>query len=541
MMNEKPAVKKFADGSKFWENRFEGFLVKVYIPVTRLSEDIINFGFDAPYLIVFDDKSRSYDEMREYAEKTGLKDVAVRNASSVVFISPDSGNWNTAPEGIFEELIANSKIHQYYENGMAVLNNRFTGKCDGYAIRGAIFRTTLIGEGDAAEYLARNLTKTIMGQGLWGPADVTPAVLVLKNLKTVPKFERRDIPVVSVGNSEAVNSTINDNTDIFVDLPDEEGILAKAYETFSHKYMRWVGCLQECPDFEELNMTVETGSLKVWTTPENLGDYAGSEHHRTGYIAYYNKGLFDKGPAPVMLAFHGGGDSAMYISEVSEWWKVAHDHDFLLVCVENHLNTTAGEIMELLAHLCEQYNIDGSRIYASGFSMGGCKSWDLYQEYPELFAGLAPMSATFEVGLNSYGKEAPVEINREIPVPVFYVGGEISPLPELPCQAQKCLDRVKYVLEVNDCPVSYEVKFEEKDSWGEPVYGISGDVVEKIADDSRGSVLTLNKFKSADGLIYTVFGSVSGQGHECRYHSCENAWKFLSQFRRNEEGTIEII
>jgi len=541
MMNEKPAVKRFADGSRFWEHKFEGFKVKVYVPVTKLPEDIINFGFDAPYLIVFDDKNRSFDEMREYAETMGLKNVAAKKATSVVFVSPAVGNWKKAPEGIFEELIANSRIHQYYENGMAVLVNRFTKGCDGYAVRGAIFRTAIIGEGEAADYIAHYLTKTINGQGLWGPADVTPASLILKNLSTVPAFERKDMPVVSIGNSAEINEALKTATDFFMELDEADKAYEKAYDLFTRKYMRWVGKLQTAPDFATLGMVEETGSLKVWTTPENLGDYAGSEHHKTGYIAYYNKDLFEKGPAPVVIAFHGGGDSAMYISEVSSWWQVAHDHDFLLICVENHLNTTAGETMELLAHLCERYNVDGSRIYASGFSMGGCKSWDLYQEYPDLFAGLAPMSATFEVGLNSYGKEAPVEINMDIPVPVFYVGGEISPLPELPFQAEKCRDRMEYVLKVNKCTATYEVKFEEKESWKEPIFGIAGDEVEKLKDVSRGSVLTLNKFRSEDGNIYTVFGSVSGQGHECRHHSCENAWKFLSRFRRNEDGEIEII
>ena len=34
--------------------------------------------------------------------------------------------------------------------------------------------------------------------------------------------------------------------------------------------------------------------------------------------------------------------------------------------------------------------------------MGGCKTWDLYQEYPDVFAAVAPMDATFDVGCNLF-------------------------------------------------------------------------------------------------------------------------------------------
>ncbi len=207
-------------------------------------------------------------------------------------------------------------------------------------------------------------------------------------------------------------------------------------------------------------------------------------------------------------------------------------HGFLMVAVENHLNSTATETMELIEVLKKRYPIDSARIYATGFSMGGCKSWDLYQEYPEVFAGLAPMDATFEVGLNVYGKPAPGDINRTVPVPLFYAGGEETPLPELPFQAEKCLDRMKYVFEVNQVTKPYDVRFEDRDRWENPIWGIDGDRTDRMFDPSRNSTLTVQFFKSRDGVVRTAFASVSGQGHECREHTCEEAWRFLSGFTR---------
>ena len=166
--------------------------------------------------------------------------------------------------------------------------------------------------------------------------------------------------------------------------------------------------------------------------------------------------------------------------------------------------------------------------------MGSGKCWDLFQEFPGVFAGLMPASALFPVRKTFYGETVDMDrINQETPVPVFYSGGEESHLPELPFQKDTALERVQYVAQVNRLKKSFDgVSFEGKDGWEDPVWGLKGDRIEKIPDPSRGSTLTVHYFDSEDGVCRTAFASVSGQVHECRPHSCENAWKFISQFRR---------
>lgn len=538
-MKEKPIVRTFDDGSKIWGHAFEKFRVKVYVPTTKLPEQIINFGFEAPYLLIFEEEEMSEEAAKQYAEEKGLAKIASDYATSVVFIYPTcEGGWQQADEDLFVELISKSKIHEYHEDGYAILNNRFTKSCDGYAIRGAIFRTFLFGKGKSADYIAEKLCKTINGEGLWGPADVTPTVCILEGLEKMPSIERSDMPIVSIGNSVEINEGIMEAVDDCYIVPEAD--YPTIYQEFLKDFKRWgwVGTLEQVPDFEALSMVEETGIVTVNTSKDNCGDQKGTEKHEIGYLAYYNKDLFDAGPAPLLLCFHGGGDSAMHIAQVSEWYRVAKDYNFLLICIENHLNSTATEMMELLEHLYTRYSIDKTRIYGSGFSMGGCKSWDLYQEYPTVFAGLAPMDATFDVGCNLYGNKVEKEINQDVIVPIFYAGGEITPLPELPFQAQKCLDRMAYVLKVNKAVKTYNVKLEEKDFWENPIWGIDGDRTEKIYDESRNSTLTLQYFDSQDGNCYSVFGSISEQGHECRHHTCEQAWKYLKQFRRLENGEL---
>lgn len=526
-----PSVQTIA-GGKYWTHTFEKFICKVLIPDGgHPLSDLINFGFMAPYLLVFEESKLTMAEEIAYAKENGLWEIAKSASSSVVFVYPTNEHgWNGADETLFVDLIAESRIQQYYEDGMIKSRDRFTRKWGDRFIRGAIFRSFLFGAGKSADYIAKHLLKTINGLYLWGPGEITPTAVVLENLSVVPEIERNDIPVVSIGNTNGIDMHLQ-NTCVHV-LIQKTRDLKKAYSDFLAPFKRWCGALEKEVSASEIGLCEEFAEAVVKTSPDNMGDDKGTDKHRIGYAAYYNKNLFENGPAPLVLAFHGGGDSTFYLTRVSGWYRVAARNNFLLVAVENHLNSTASEMMEFLSILKKKYPIDDTRIYASGFSMGGCKSWDLFQEYPSVFAALAPMSATFEVGLNVYGQKAPKEINQATPVPVFYAGGEITPLPELPFQAEKCLERMKYVFRVNRVKTPLDIRFEDKAAWQNTIWGINGDKIEKIHDPARNAILTVHYFESNDGVFRTAFASIDNQGHECREHTCEEAWKFMSRFSK---------
>ena len=153
-----------------------------------------------------------------------------------------------------------------------------------------------------------------------------------------------------------------------------------------------------------------------------------------------------------------------------------------------------------------------------------------------MFAGLAPCSALFPIKNNPWGMSlGDPRLNTTVPVPVFYSGGEESFLPELPFKDETSLDRFKYAAATNKLKAASKIEglvFEDKDNWKDHFYGVPGEKVEKFFDETRGSTLTVNYYESEDGVVRTAFGSVSGQNHECRHHSIETAWKFISKFTR---------
>lgn len=520
---------KEVNGGKLYQVDRELFSAKVFYPNNNIKGDVINLGFDAPYLIVMPENDLSDDEAVDFAEATGLAVAASESDAVVVFVYPKGANgWEDEGEELFKDLISVSKIGPEYENGILINRDFFNKRPTTYCIRGAIFRTVLFGFGKSADYIARNLCKTVNGQYLWGPGEITPTAVVLNGLNSVPEIERRDIPVVSVNNSEEINKVISTSSDYAI-IRDKEDYLSDV--AILKKYKRWCGTLIKDPDLDEIGVTEEYGIETVNTSPDNESMFKGTKTHEVGYFAWYNKDIASGSKVPTVVVFHGGGDSALHIAKVSGWWEIAHKYNFLLIAVENHLNVSATETIELINILKEKYPIDENRMYASGFSMGGCKTWDMIQEYPEVFAACAPMDATFDKGLNMYGKPAP-RINKEISVPLIYSGGEITPLPELPFQAQKCWDRIDYVFGINKLVTKYDVTYDDRENWVNPVWGIDGDRVEKIEDKSRNSILTINYFTSEDGVERTALASISEQGHECRQHTCEHSWLFMSKFSK---------
>ena len=524
-------------GGKIWTHTFEKFKATVYVPHNDLMDDVLNYGFIAPYLLVFAERDYSNDfgGAVEFARVNNFEQIAKKYGTSVVFIYPTSANgWKDAAPDLFSEIISNSKIHEFYEDGVVKFYNRFTKTLEAYYIRGGIFHTNLYGFGESADYIAENCINHFEGDGLWGRADCAPVAVTLTNLTSAAKIkvDAQDIPVVSYGNTTQINAIFKEKCKYFLEKQTPD--ISADSDGFVKQFGRMLGQLELDPDLEKDGMKIDPAVVTVKTSPDNMGIDKGTIEHKIGYFAFYNKDIFEKGPVPLLLAFHGGGDSAFYISYISGWANIAHRHNFLLVAVEHHLNSTATEMVELVEHLKKVYKIDPTRIYASGFSMGGIKTWDLIQEYPELLAAAAPMDATVDIGENVYFSKINKPVNTSVSVPIFYAAGEKTPLAEFPYQEQKCINRMAYALKLNGAKKAdeYKVKLEDKDKWQNKFWGIDGDRIETLVDPNRNGKLTLQYFDRPDGKCYNVFASIDNQGHECREHTCEQAWLYMSSFSR---------
>ena len=206
----------------------------------------------------------------------------------------------------------------------------------------------------------------------------------------------------------------------------------------------------------------------------------------------------------------------------------------MVVAVDQHVERSAEEITELLQLLTDKYpGIDTTRIYASGFSMGAVKSWQLGENYPELFAGIVPMDAV---------TEAPAQV-KDVIIPTFYVAGEEDGLLVFPHQqafgAEEAAEgngdyTLQTILALNN------VEYKGFDASLSPLWGMTFDETYTVDSENGKHTVTVNTLKSADGNTYTALASTSHQSHAVLEVNTQAAWDFLSKFSRNADGSISI-
>ncbi len=102
---------------------------------------------------------------------------------------------------------------------------------------------------------------------------------------------------------------------------------------------------------------------------------------------------------PTILFLHGAGERGDSVQALTMWGppKIAKEKGlpFIVIspqCPKGHWWTSMMySVKELLDHSIKTYNIDTTRIYLTGLSMGGYGTFEFSLLYPEYFAAVAPM------------------------------------------------------------------------------------------------------------------------------------------------------
>lgn len=135
----------------------------------------------------------------------------------------------------------------------------------------------------------------------------------------------------------------------------------------------------------------------------------------------------DGDPLPLVIALHGAGGTGAGIESYSGFNALAEREGFI-VAYPNGVNNAWNDgrpgstiddvdfIARMITFIEASLNIDPTRIYATGHSMGGMFSFRLGCELPERIAAIASVASTFPEYLGLACVDAP-------PVPVMIVQG----------------------------------------------------------------------------------------------------------------------
>ena len=124
---------------------------------------------------------------------------------------------------------------------------------------------------------------------------------------------------------------------------------------------------------------------------------------------------------PLIIFLHGSGEKGMDIEKVKVHgpfkYLKSHDLDAYVLAPQCPENEYWNEevLYRLILKIQKEYNIDHSRIYLTGLSMGAWGAWNLAFAHPETFAALVPIAG--------YVDRIPMVENckiKAIPIRIFH-------------------------------------------------------------------------------------------------------------------------
>lgn len=142
----------------------------------------------------------------------------------------------------------------------------------------------------------------------------------------------------------------------------------------------------------------------------------------------YVPAAYDKSKTfPLVIALHGmGGDENSYFQAYAQGaFKVeAEKHGYIVACPKGrkpasmYIGDAEKDVMDVIAEMRRDYNIDPDRIYLTGHSMGGYGTWSVAINHPDVFAALAPVSG---------GANNPAAMSKIAHIPQLVVHGDNDP------------------------------------------------------------------------------------------------------------------
>lgn len=137
--------------------------------------------------------------------------------------------------------------------------------------------------------------------------------------------------------------------------------------------------------------------------------FVAQDQGKVPYLLYLPQG-FEKGnkKVPLMLFLHGRGESDGPLQVVAKWGPpqlLAKGESMPYVVLspqcpkeDNWSSPTQQKrLLELLDDAVGKWNIDPSRIYLTGLSMGGSGSWRMAADHPQKFAAVVPICGRGDV------------------------------------------------------------------------------------------------------------------------------------------------
>lgn len=130
-------------------------------------------------------------------------------------------------------------------------------------------------------------------------------------------------------------------------------------------------------------------------------------------------------PIPLIVFLHGSGERGTDLEKVKAHSPFSYRHlipePVAILAPQCPPDTwwDTEAVYHLIREIQSKYNIDASRIYLTGLSMGGWGTWKLSNEHPEMFAAVVPVCAPSDRWMR-----ATIHRYKGLPIKIFHGGND---------------------------------------------------------------------------------------------------------------------
>ena len=237
-----------------------------------------------------------------------------------------------------------------------------------------------------------------------------------------------------------------------------------------------------------------------------------------------------KEAVPLVVVLHGMGDDPLNVVVGCGWAQKAVDENFIMIAPATE---DTDYVMGLIDYVESLYNIDTSRVYLTGFSMGGMNTSNIGKAYPETFAALAPMGSAGGSVVEGFDNEA-----WDLPVSMIVGSIDVNNVsededgnPMITGIMDMGLGSIDQALAINGIDAG------ERDFAANPFWGYTPDEYHIVTD--KDLEWQISDFYSED-YEHPVVQMVTlvGAAHSNADYMATVAWDFLKNFARAEDGSL---
>lgn len=164
------------------------------------------------------------------------------------------------------------------------------------------------------------------------------------------------------------------------------------------------------------NLKLDPGNHRIWL---QVGDLLRE------YLLHVPEGYDSRGPAPLLLMFHGSGGTLDGMANISGWISQSEEKKYLVVLANGFPNQDGMRVWNdgrsrgdkqaddvafvraMITDVASRLKVNRKRIFVAGFSNGAGLSYRLAVEMGDVIAAIAPVAGRLSVPVQALARPVP--------------------------------------------------------------------------------------------------------------------------------------